>query len=138
VAISPGPVPLSSRLQEPSWFRTGNLVVTAEVNAPVAGVTLRLKLENANDNTQTLETNATETTVTGWHKYTFDLAQQASGTAAFDATKKYDTASMFFDFIGATGAVSTSGQDFYMDNVTFPGEVTPAVGVDLKKWANTL
>jgi len=110
----------------------GNLTVTADVNSPVAGVVIRLKVEDSTNNTHTLETNATEASVVGWHTYTFDLSAQATGTAAFNSTYNYDKATAFFDFIGATGSVTTSGQDFYLDNVTFPGETTPAVGVDFE------
>ncbi len=110
----------------------GNLSVTAEINAPVAGVVIRLKVEDANNNQHTLETNATETSVTGWHTYTFDMSAQATGTAAFDSSYNYDKASFFFDFTTDPAAVTSNGQDFFLDNVTFPGETTPAVGVDFE------
>ncbi|MEI6591466.1 MAG: hypothetical protein WCO24_05620, partial [Actinomycetes bacterium] len=93
----------------------GNLTVTAEINAPVAGVVIRLKIEDATNNQHTLETNATEASVTGWHTYTFDMSAQATGTAAFNSTFNYDKASFFFDFTTDAAAVTTNGQDFFLD-----------------------
>ena len=110
----------------------GNLTVTAEINAPVEGVVIRLKVEDATDNTHTLETNATETSVTGWHTYTFDMSAQATDTAVFNSTYNYDKASFFFDFNTSPDGVTTNGEFFYLDNVTFPGVTTPAVGVDFE------
>jgi hypothetical protein len=104
-----------------------HLIVTADVNAPSAGKVVRLKLENAGDPGQSVETNATEPTVTGWHTYTFDLGAQANGTAAYNSAFTYDKATMFFDF-GSTA----SGDTYYADNITFPGAPTTEFAVDFE------
>ena len=97
----------------------GNLVVTADINAPSAGVELRMKLENGLDNTMTVET--TTTSVAGWHNYSFNFANQATGTAAYKSSSTYDKATLFFDFGGS------ARDTYYADNIIFPGGVAVVV-----------
>ena len=94
-------------------------LVTAKVNSPVAGVKLMIKVENRSDVTQSVESYATETTVVGWHEYTFDFAVQRPGTEAFSSNKTYNMASIFLDYTLSDNAVSTAGLTYFVDDVTF-------------------
>ena len=96
----------------------GALYVTANINAPVAGKKLMMKLEKMTDVTQSVEAYATQDTVVGWHEYTFDFSVQRPGTEAFSANKTYNMASVFFDYT-TTPNPSTAGLTYYLDDVTF-------------------
>ena len=96
----------------------GALYVTANINAPVAGKKLMMKLEKMTDVTQSVEAYATQDTVVGWHEYTFDFSVQRPGTEAFSSAKTYNMASVFFDYT-TTPNPSTAGQTYYLDDVTF-------------------
>ena len=97
---------------------TGALYVTANINAPVAGKKLMMKLEKMTDVTQSVEAYATQDTVVGWHEYTFDFSVQRPGTEAFSSAKTYNMASVFFDYT-TTPNPTTAGQTYYLDDVTF-------------------
>lgn len=94
-------------------------LVTAKVFSPVAGVKLLIKVENRSNVTQSVESYATESSVVGWHEYTFDFAYERTGTEAFSANKTYNMASIFLDYTLNDGAVTTVGQTYYVDDVTF-------------------
>ena len=50
--------------------------MTAHVYAPAAGVTIRLKAEDSNDPTKSVETDVvTTTSVSGWNPLIFDFAK---------------------------------------------------------------
>jgi hypothetical protein len=89
--------------------------LTAKVWAPAAGIPVRLKVEDANDNTHTCETEATTTVASGWQTLTFDFAAQAPGTAALNLAFTFSKVSIFFNF-GKTGAAGGGGT-YYFDDV---------------------
>jgi hypothetical protein len=62
-----------------------------------------LKVEDHNDNTHTVETEATVTTASGWQ--TLEFTANLAGTAALNLAFVYDKASIFFNF-GVTGATA--------------------------------
>ena len=99
-------------------IKAGSLFVTAKVKSPAAGKKLMMKIDNKDTKTQSVETYATQTTVIGWHEYTFDFSVQRVGTEAFSAAKPATMASIFFDFT-TTPTASTAGQTYYLDDVTF-------------------
>lgn len=115
----------------PSGFAT-NIPLTltdskmnVRVWSPEAGTPIRLKVENANNNTQTCETQ-TNTTVAGWETLEFDFATEATGTAALSFGLMngwtYNMASIFFNF-GTDGA--TAGEKtYYFDDVKFGANLT--------------
>ena len=82
------------------------------VYVPAAGLDIKLKVEDHNDATHSVETDVKSTLSNQWETLTFDFSQQAPGTAAFNTGYIYDKASIFFDF-GNAG----SGSVFYFDNV---------------------
>lgn len=75
--------------------------VSVRVYTPAVGIKVRLKIEDANDHTKTVEAEETSTTA-GWQTLTFNFANQAIGstgaTAAWNATSTYNKISIFFSF----------------------------------------
>ncbi len=102
-------------------FSATNTVVTARVWSPDAGIPVRLKVENASNPAQSVETDATTTVAAGWETLAFNFANQAAGTPALDLATTYNKVSIFFDF-GTAG----TGKTYYFDDLdlTFGG-VTP-------------
>ena len=79
------------------------------------GIPIKLKIENSQDPTQSVETD-TNTTVSGeWEIMEFDFSNESEGTAALNTNYIFDMASIFFDF-GSTGNQNTV---YYFDNVSF-------------------
>jgi len=104
--------------QSQALIAVGTLYVTAKIYAPVAGKKLMMKIEKTGDQTQSVESYATQNTVVGWNEYTFDFSVQRPGTEAFSANKTYNMASVFFDYT-TTPNPSTAGQTYYLDDITF-------------------
>ena len=108
-------------------FQTGfssNIPFTASATrmnvrvwSPHAGIQVRLKVEDKNDGTRSVETEATVTTASGWQTLEFNFANQATGTAALNLAFAYNKASIFFNF-GVTGAVAGE-RTYYFDDVKF-------------------
>ena len=88
--------------------------MTVRVYSPAAGIDIKLKVEDHNDGTHSVETDVLTTVANGWQTLTFDFSKPASGTTAWNASYTYDKASIFFDF-GNAG----SGKMFYWDDVIF-------------------
>jgi hypothetical protein len=113
VAVCPGQsiarVPFSSTMTR----------MSARVWSPVAGIPVRLKVENAADAAQSVETEATVTVASGWQTLIFDFAVPAAGTAALNPALTYDKASIFFNF-GTAGA-ETGARTYYLDDLSFDG-----------------
>jgi hypothetical protein len=99
-------------------LKTGSLFVTANIKSPAAGKKMLMKIENKDDRTQSVEAYATQSSVIGWHEYTFDFSIQRPGTEAFSANKTFSMASVFFDFT-TTPNPTTALQTYYLDDVTF-------------------
>lgn len=101
--------------------------MTLRVYSPAAGVRIRLKVENAGDNTITCETDALTTTANAWETLTFNFANPGANppvgggpTAALDLTKTYNKASVFADFgLGKDGGTLPASRTYYFDNLTF-------------------
>jgi hypothetical protein len=106
----------------PIGFSATRTKLTAKVWSPDAGIPVRLKVENASNPGQSVETEATTTKSNAWETLTFDFAKPAAGTAALDLAVTYNKVSIFFDF-GTAG----SGKTYYLDDLdfTFAGQVTP-------------
>ncbi len=106
-------------------FTAASKVITLRVWSPTAGTPVRLKVENAADNTKTVETEALTTVAGGWQTLSFNFANQAPGTAALDLAVTYNKASVFFNF-GTTGAAAGGARTYYFDDLAYP---TPAAVV---------
>jgi hypothetical protein len=95
-------------------FTATNTQMSVRVYSPAAGIRVRLKVEDRNINTRSVETEAMTQAANTWETLVFDFANHSAGTAAMNLTYNYDMASIFFDFNNAgTGSV------FYWDDVSF-------------------
>ncbi|HQV84891.1 MAG TPA: PKD domain-containing protein [Chitinophagaceae bacterium] len=88
--------------------------MSVRVYSPAAGLPIRLKVEDRNDNTRSVETEKVTTVANAWETLVFDFANQATGTAALNLAYTYNMASIFFNF-GTAG----DGKIFYWDDITF-------------------
>ncbi|MFZ4522575.1 MAG: T9SS type A sorting domain-containing protein [Bacteroidales bacterium] len=105
-------------------FSAGATTMTARIYSPDAGIHIRMKVEDPNDATKSVETEALTTVANAWETLTFDFANQASGTAPINFTYTYKKLSLFFNF-GITGAVAGT-KTYYFDDVVFiPGAPIP-------------
>ena len=100
------PVPLTAVAQK----------MSVRVYSPAAGIDVKLKLD---DHTRpnagfSVETDVLTTVANQWETLTFDLSKPAATTPAWNASNKYDLATIFFDF-GNTG----TGSVFYWDEIHF-------------------
>jgi len=86
--------------------------MSARVYAPAAGLTIKLKIEDHNNNTHSVETDTKTTLANQWETLTFDFSNQSPGTAALNTSYAYDKASVFFDF-GNSG----NGNTYYFDDL---------------------
>ena len=93
--------------------------MSARVWSPVAGIPVRLKVENAANAAQSAETEATVSVASGWQTLTFDFATPASGTTALNPALTYDKASIFFNF-GTPGS-ATGARTYFFDDLSFVG-----------------
>lgn len=96
----------------PIPLTTTNKKMKVMVYSPAVGLDIKLKVEDHNDPTHSVETDVLSTVANQWETLTFNFGTQAPGTAAFNPTYVYDKASIFFDF-----NVNGSGKIFYFDNV---------------------
>ena len=93
--------------------------ITASLDAPVAGVKVKLKLEDSTDATHSVETDYV-TTGTSWQLATWDFTAQSTGTAAFNDSFTFDKATVFFDFTCGAADTFTAGSLWGLDNLTYP------------------
>lgn len=105
----------------PLAFTATKTQMSVRVYSPAAGLRVRLKVEDRNDNTKSVETEAMTQAANTWETLVFDFATHSEGTAALNLSYTYNMASIFFDFGNAgTGSV------FYWDDVNFlANNVTP-------------
>ncbi len=96
-----------------------NTTMSVRVRSPAAGITVRLKIENSANDTISVETEAVTTVADGWETLTFDFANEAAGTPAFDPAASYDKVVIFFNF-GVDGATA-GAQTFYFDDIDVGG-----------------
>ena len=88
---------------------------TTQTDIPV-----RFKIENSNDPTQSVETEAFTTVASQWEVLEFDFNNEAAGTAALNTTYQFNMASMFFNF-GNTGNNEIT---YRFDNISFGSPLT--------------
>lgn len=102
--------------------------MTVRVWSPDAGITVRLKVEDANDVTHTCETNAVTTVAGEWETLEFDFANEAPGTAQLSVGLSmgwvYNKASIFFNF-DVEGAAAGE-KTYYFDDVRF-GDLSTSI-----------
>jgi len=79
------------------------------------GIPIRLKIEDSNDPTKSVETEAFTTQTGVWETMEFDFSNEAEGTAELNTSYVFNMASIFFNF-GSTGSQNVV---YYYDNVSF-------------------
>ena len=84
------------------------------------GIPVRLKIENSNDPTQSVETEAFTTVAGDWEILEFDFNNEASGTAALNTTYPFNMASIFFNF----GSVGNNDIVYFFDNISFGSPIS--------------
>ena len=104
-------------LAMPIPFSASSNTMTVRVYSPDAGTPIRLKVEDANDPTISVETEDTTTVANSWETLTFDFTNQASGTSAINYANTYNKVSIFFNF-GTDGATAGT-KTYYADDVMF-------------------
>ncbi len=83
--------------------------------SPLAGETLRLKVEEANDSTYSHFITADAVTVAGWQTLVFDFTNPSTGT--FNANYSYSMASV--NFRPASTTLQPGNEAYYVDEVKF-------------------
>lgn len=111
-------------LANPIPFNAGNTQMSLRVWSPDAGIQVRLKVEDWQDPTRSVETEATVTTAGEWQTLTFNFANHANGTAALNLGYSYNKASVFFNF-GVDGAMA-GVKTYYFDDLEFAGGGGPS------------
>ena len=91
--------------------------MNVRVWTPSAGTPVRLKVEDHNDPTHSVETQVNTTLSGEWETLNFNFANEAPGTAALNLNYTFDMASIFFNF-GTEGAVAGE-TTYYFDDVQF-------------------
>lgn len=104
-------------------FAANATTMTVRIYAPAAGLNVKLKLEDANNNTHTVEADVS-TTVAGWQTLTFDFANQTPGTAALNTAFTFNKLTIFPNFSCGSGAPADA--DFYVGPITFVGADAPS------------
>lgn len=95
-------------------FTATQTQMSVRVYSPAAGIRVRLKVEDINDPTKSVETEAMTTAANTWETLVFDFKHQSAGTAALNLAYSYKKATIFFDF-GKDG----DGRMYLWDDVRF-------------------
>ena len=100
--------------------------MSVRVYSPAAGLKVKLKIEDHNDPTKSVETDKFTTVANVWETLVFDFINQSAGTAALNPSYNFDKATIFFDF-GNPG----TGSVFYFDDVKYLPVNVPPTGLVL-------
>jgi hypothetical protein len=84
------------------------------------GIPVRFKIENSNDPTQSVETEAFTTVAGEWEILEFDFNNEATGTAALNTSYPFNMASIFFNF----GSVGNNDIIYFFDNISFSSPIS--------------
>jgi hypothetical protein len=103
-------------------FAVGSTFMNVRVWSPLAGIPVRLKVEDSGDKDKSVETEATTTVANGWQNLVFNFANKAPNTADINFNYNYNKASIFFNF-GPGGA--TVERTYYFDDMVFGATPLP-------------
>ena len=101
-------------------FSLTNTKMKVVFYSPAAGVDVKLKVEDAENNTHTVETDVIA--AAGWQTLTFDFANPAPSTPALNLSYTFNKISIFSDFGTTPGADAI----YYVGPITFLGANGPA------------
>ncbi|MEY3984175.1 MAG: hypothetical protein RL160_1734, partial [Bacteroidota bacterium] len=102
-------------------FSSTNYKITMKVYSPDNGIVVRLKAEDPNDPTKSVETDAQTTKTNDWETLEFDFSKQATGTAAINYSYTYQKLSVFFNF-GVDGPTAGT-KVYYCDDIQMASAV---------------
>ena len=98
-------------------FAANANLIKVRFYSPDAGITVRLKAEDAGNNQISVVTDATTTVANAWDTLTFDFSNQATGTSAINYANSYNMVSLFPNF-GVDGPTA-GAKTYYVDDVWF-------------------
>jgi exo-beta-1,3-glucanase (GH17 family) len=99
----------------PEFDLSGSKIVTLRVYSPVAGMNIRMKLEDAGNNAIYLEKDVLTTKANEWETLSFDFATPVNGV--YDAANTYDRVSLFPAF--SVTAPPASNVTVYFDELDY-------------------
>lgn len=106
-------------------FTANATTVRIRIHVPVAGMSVKLKVEDATNAGVSVETDTTATAA-GWQTLLFDFSRQTPGTAPLNAANRYNKLSIFPNFSCATGQGPSSDEVFFVGAITFIGATAAA------------
>jgi hypothetical protein len=89
--------------------------MSVRVWSPLAGIPVRLKVENAANATISVETETSTTVAMDWETIEFDFTNPVAGTPSINFANTYSRAIIFFNF----GAIGADEQIYFWDDVQF-------------------
>ncbi len=116
-------------LENPVPFASDKVRMQVRVWSPLAGIPVRLKVENAAMASISAETEDTTTVAMQWETLTFDFNRPAPNTGLINPANTYDKVVIFFNF-GVDG-MTAGQQTFYWDDVSFVDSSIVIVKPDL-------
>ncbi|MDB9775224.1 GEVED domain-containing protein [Vicingaceae bacterium] len=102
-------------------FSTGNTTIRAVVYSPSAGTPVRLKVEDYNNGTISVESEVLTTVANGWDTLNFDMTLNVANTPAINFASTYNKMSIFYNF----GTSPTASETYYVDYVEFGNPPAP-------------
>jgi len=122
-----GTVIADNGLDNPIPLTMDQSIMSIRVWSPVAGIPVRVKVENSADPTQSVETETMTMVAEEWAVMEFDFNNQVDGTAALNEDFTYDKIVIFYNF--GTPGPDVGEQTFFSDDYTF-GMITSNEVVD--------
>lgn len=113
----------------PIPFTATETSMNVRVWSPVAGVKIRLKVEDHNNDTISVETRAITTIAGAWETLQFDFSNEIVNTPVLNLANTYDLASIHFNY-GTNGASVGADSIYYWDDVRF-GNAPGTAQIDL-------
>lgn len=96
--------------------------LSVKIYSPRVGIPIRLKVEESQNGTRSVETEMLTTVANEWEVIIFDFANHVAGTAPINLAYTYDTLTIFFDF-----GANQEGETFYWDDIIFLEEYVPPI-----------
>ena len=124
---------IGARLTSKIPFTATATQMSVRVYSPAAGLPIRIKVEDRNDVTRSVETEKVTTVANAWETLVFDFGNQATGTAAMNLAYSYDKMSIFFNF-GTAG----DGKVYYADDFMFLTSNAAGLALPLDFQSSTL
>lgn len=106
-------------------FADNARTMSVRMHVPQAGMSVKLKVEQADNPNVSVETD-TVATAAGWQTLLFDFGNQSPGTAPLNTASTYNKLSLFPNFSCATGASPATDEIFHVGAITFIGATGPS------------